>query len=274
MTAYSAKSIWSKIRVCFIYLTLGLVAVHLLHAFTLDLIIQYKEVVFNSHRWPVALNGYRIAFISDTHNISEKRLESVVDELNNREIDLLIIGGDLWAHYDRVLNILANVNAVDGIFGVEGNHDCHVRLFAAMQSYDMFPLSNSGQQIRDGFWLAGLEDMWNRNPCVATALEGADVSDFVLLVSHNPDIAMIHNTTDVDLILSGHTHAGQVRFLGVWAPIFTFTNIISNYGQRFASGWSESRDGVPIYVSNGIGNVVPRVFARPQVIIFTMENEQ
>jgi len=253
-----------------IILTLGLAAIHLLHALTLDRIIQYVEAPFSSPKWPSELNGYRIAFISDTHNISNARLQRVVDELNNRDIDLLILGGDLWAHYERVLDILAGVETTDGIFGVEGNHDCHFRLFAAMRSHGMVPLSNNGQHIHDGFFLAGVEDMWNRNACIATAVDDANHDDFVLLVSHNPDITKRQDTSDVDLVISGHTHAGQVRFLGLWAPIFTFTNIISSYGRRFVSGWSTSRDGVPVYVSNGTGNVVPRVFARPQVIIFTM----
>lgn len=255
-----------------IILTLGLALIHILHALTLDRIIQYVEVPFTSPKWPCTLDGYRIAFISDTHNISPKRLQRVVDELNNRSIDLLIIGGDLWAHYQRVLDILAGVETTDGIYGVEGNHDCYVRLFNAMRSYGMVPLSNSGYHIHEGFFLAGLEDMWNRNACIATAIDDATADDFVLLVSHNPDIAKRQDTTSVDLVVSGHTHAGQVRFLGIWAPIFTFTNIISNYGRRFVSGWATSRDGVPVYVSNGIGNVVPRVFARPQVIIFTMNH--
>jgi len=244
-------------------------AIHIIHALTLDRIIQYKEVPFHSARWPAYLNGYRIAFVTDTHGISGDALQQVVNELNNRNIDLLLLGGDFWAHYQRSLTILAQTKTTDGIYGVEGNHDCHVRLFAAMERHGITPLSNSGARIQDGFWLAGVQDLWNRHPCIATATEGAG-DDFVLLLSHNPDVAMRQDTGTVDLVLSGHTHAGQVRFLGIWAPLFTFTNIITSYGQRFVSGWATSHDGTPVYVSNGTGTVFPRVFARPQVIIFTM----
>ncbi|MCL2362737.1 MAG: metallophosphoesterase family protein [Defluviitaleaceae bacterium] len=268
-----AKPVLFLLRKCTIIITLILALIHLIHALTLDRIIEYNEVPFTSPRWPEALDGYRIAFISDTHNISARRLQSVVDELNNREIDMLLIGGDLWAHYERVLDSLAGIETTDGIFGVEGNHDCHVRLFTAMEGHGMVPLSNSGQQIRKGFWLAGVEDLWNRRACIATAIKDAENDDFVLLLSHNPDVTNRQCTTGVDLVVSGHTHAGQIRFLGLWAPFFTFTNIITNYGQRFVSGWATSRDGVPVYVSNGTGNVVPRVFARPQVIIFTMHSK-
>jgi len=257
-----------RIRKIIIILILLIGAIHLIHAITLDRIIEYREIHFQSERWPAALDGYRIAFITDTHSISEARLQRVADELNTRNIDLLVLGGDFWAHYERALAILAQIETTDGIFGVEGNHDFHVRLFGAMERHGMTPLSNSGQRIHDGFWLAGVEDLWNRSPCIAAATVDAG-DDFVLLLAHNPDLTMKQNTVGVDLVLSGHTHGGQITFFGLWAPYFVF-NTITDYGQRFASGWAESRDGVPVYVSRGTGEYFPRVFARSQVIIFTM----
>jgi len=244
-------------------------AIHLIHALTLGRIMQYVEVPFHSPRWPAHLAGYRIAFVTDTHGISDSALQQVVDELNASNIDLLLLGGDFWAHYQRTLAILAQTETADGIFGVEGNHDIHVRLFAEMERNGITPLSNSGQRIHEGFWLAGLKDMWNRDPCISTAVQGAE-DDFVLLLSHNPDITMQQDTTAVDLVLSGHTHAGQINFFGLWAPIFTFTNLITSYGQRFVSGWAESHDGTPVYVSSGTGTKYLRSFTRPQVIIFTI----
>lgn len=244
-------------------------AIHLLYSLTLGRVIQYVEVPFHSPRWPAHLDGYRIAFITDTHGISDSNLRQVVDELNASDIDLLLLGGDFWAHYSRTLPILAQTQTTDGIFGVEGNHDIHTRLFAEMERQGMTPLSNSGQRIRDGFWLAGLEDLWNRNPCTTAATQGAG-DDFVLLLTHNPDATMKVDTTAIDLILSGHTHGGQINFFGLWAPLFTFTNLVTSYGQRFVSGWAKSRDGTPVYVSSGTGAVHLRMFTRPQVIIFTM----
>ena len=263
-----AKIISKSIRIICVISAI-IIAIHIVHALTLDRIIQYKEIHFHSPRWPANLDGYRIAFITDTHHISTEAMQQVVNQLNGRYIDLLLLGGDFWAHYERTLAVLAQVETTNGIFGVEGNHDCHVRLFAAMERHGMAPLSNTGKLISEGFWLAGVEDLWNRNPCIATATEDAG-DDFVLLLSHNPDITMQQDTSTVDLVLSGHTHAGQVRFFGLWAPFFTFSNIITDYGQRFVSGWSTSQDGVPVYVSNGTGTYIPSVFARPQVIILTM----
>jgi len=86
---------------------------------------------------------------------------------------------------------------------------------------------------------------------------------------------MKQDTESVDLILSGHTRGGHITFFGVWAPMLAFRKTITDSGQRFMSGWSESRDGIPVYVSNGTGKYtdIPRVFARPQIIIITLHTE-
>ena len=247
--------------------------VHIAHAATLDRIIQYTEISLSSPNLPPEMSGYHIAFITDAHMISPARLRDVVNELNSREPELLLLGGDFAqdpARMRQTIEILAQTQTTDGIFGVEGNHDDYVYLFAAMHENGMTALSNSGLHIREGFFLAGVEDLWNRSPNIADALKGADPGDFVLLLSHNPDVSMRQDTTAVDLILSGHTHGGQVTFFGIWAPYLTVMRYFTPYGQRFRAGWALSRDGAPVFVSRGTGEYLPRVFARPEVILLTL----
>ena len=257
--------------------TIGIVVVliHVAHALTLDRIIQYREVSFASQNLPAEMDGYRIAFITDTHNISAERLSAVTRELNNRQIDLLLLGGDFgWTQPSislcpHTLEILSAIQTTDGAFGVAGNHDNHNVLFPAMRAHGITPLPSSGVHIREGFFLA---NVWNLLPGDASLADVTQETDFVLLLSHNPDISMRNDTTGVDLILSGHTHGGQITFLGLWAPALTHSSSITNYGQRFMSGWAYSRDGTPVFVSNGTGEYrrLPRVFARPQVIVITL----
>jgi len=238
--------------------------------------IEYTEINFDSLRFPQELNGYRIAFITDVHTINDEKLQGIVEELNTRQINLLFLGGDfsVWnGRYRRCIEILSEIKTSDGIFGIEGNHDNHELLFSAMKDFGMLPLSNSGLRIHEGFFLAGVEDLWNRNPCITTAAADAADDDFVLLLSHNPDIAMQQDTSGIDLILSGHTHGGQITFFGIWAPYFTIRSSITDYGQRFASGWALSKDDTPVFVSRGTTDSyfnIPRVFSRPQVVIFTI----
>ena len=250
--------------------------IHIAHALTLDRIIQYREVSFYSANLPVQLSGYRIAFVSDTHDISPARLQGVVDRLGEMEIDLLLLGGDYNRNHAvarQTMQILSLAQTADGIFGVPGNHDNPAVAYAAMEAYAITPLFNRGLHIHEGLFLAGVEDLWNGSPDIALATAQAQPGDFVLLLAHNPDVTMRQDTTGVDLILSGHTHGGQITFFGLWAPALTHTGLASDYGQRFMSGWAHSRDGVPVYVSKGTGDYLPRVFARPQVILITLLSE-
>jgi len=271
---------WNKRKIVKIIFLICLIVffIHVIHAVTFDRIIEYKKIKFYSPDIPTEMNGYKIAFISDVHYMTEKDLNGIVEELNNRQIDLFILGGDMYYdRYDgepwRTIEILSQVETSDGIFGVEGNHDNYRNLFKAMEEYSVIPLSNNGVYIRDNFYLAGVEDLWNRKPNINKAIENSHSDDFVLLISHNPDIAMQQDTDGVDLILSGHTHGGQITFFGIWSPYFTFRKTITDYGQRFSSGWCLSKDGTSVFVSNGAVVQyfsIPRIFARPQVVIITL----
>ncbi|MCL2828018.1 MAG: metallophosphoesterase [Oscillospiraceae bacterium] len=246
--------------------------IHFVHAITLDRMVQYNEISFSSPNIPIEMDGYHIAFVTDVHLEFEGRLEAIVDEINQRQVDLLLLGGDFTFDsddLDTTMALLSQITTNDGIFGIEGNHDKYQTLFPAMEARGITPLSNSGLYVRDGFYLAGVEDLWNRNPSVAVAIEGAGADSFVLLLSHNPDVSMEQDTTGVDLILSGHTHGGQFNFFGRWS-IGLDSGVISDYGTRFRAGWAESRDGTPVYVCRGVGEYYPRVFARPEVTLITL----
>ncbi|MCL2408598.1 MAG: metallophosphoesterase [Oscillospiraceae bacterium] len=249
-----------------------IILIHAVHALTLDRIVVYREISFSSPNIPAEMDGYLIAFVTDIHLESGRRLRAVVDELNERQVDLLLLGGDFTFGSDDltpVMELLSQIITTDGSFGVEGNHDHYEILFPAMKAHGITPLSNSGVYIRESFYLAGVEDLWNRNPDVAEAIAGAGTNSFVLLLAHNPDVSMTQDTTGVDLILSGHTHGGQLNFFGRWS-IGLDSGIISDYGTRFRSGWAESRDGTPVYVCQGVGDYYPRVFARPEVTLITL----
>ena len=259
---------------------IGLIAalillIHIAHSLTLDKTIRYVEIERYYENWPAELDGYRIAFMTDTHTITDGGMKRVVTELNERNLDLMLLGGDFSmgaGHYLGTLREIAQIRARDGIFGAEGNHDDYIRLFAALEQHGITPLDNSGTRVREGFYLAGVQDMWNRKPDIEKAVAGARAGDFLLLVSHNPDATMTQNTQGIDLILSGHTHGGQITFFGF--PFYLLRGTITKYGTRFAYGFARSADGATVFISRGVGDYykTPRVFARPEVVIFTMRS--
>ena len=265
----------SKFRVFVIAGTIMalMLSIHIGHHLTLDQRVRFVEHEFVSENWPSELNGYRIAFMSDFHSIPDADMAGVVAELNRRGLDLLLLGGDFSYqenHYQGTLREIGKANTTDGIFGVEGNHDYYDRLFAAKERYGIISLDNSGLSPRSGFYLAGLQDLWNRSPNIDEAIAGANVDDFVLLVTHNPDVSMQLSTTQVDLILAGHSHGGQITIFGY--PFYLLRGSITDYGTRFARGFAYSRDGTPVFTTSGVGEYYfwPRIFARPEVVIFTM----
>jgi len=250
--------------------------IHITHSLTLDRIIRYVEITHRCENWSAELNGYRIAFMTDFHVITDESMSRVAAELNDRNVDLVLLSGDFSmgnAHYRGTIRKIAQINTTDGIFGVEGNHDDYRRLFYAKAQYGIISLDNNGVHIRHGFYLAGVHDMWNRSPNINEAIEGACDDDFILLLSHNPDLSMRQSTYGVDLILSGHTHGGQITFFGF--PMYLLRGSITHYGTRFGHGFASSADGTPVFVSRGIGVYydIPRVFARPEVVIFSMYSE-
>lgn len=262
-----------KIIVLIIVLLIG---IHVLSALTLDRMIHYTEISYRSAKITPALDGYVIAFITDTHALPKARLEQVVDRLNARGIDLLLLGGDFPAADGapmRSMTVLGRTQSTDGIFGVDGNHDNFTELFAAMQANGIQPLDNDGVHLQPGFYLAGVADLWRRQPDVSTAIRNAMTEDFILLVSHNPDVAMLQDNARVDLILSGHTHGGQITFLGLWAPRLWPMPGITAYGHKFKDGWALTPQSTAVFVSRGVGplETAPRIFARPQVIFITLK---
>ena len=253
-----------------------IVVIHIINGLTFGRTVRFVELDFHSANWPEALNGYRIAFMTDMHSIPDKEMASVIEVLNQSKIDLLLLGGD-FADYSRngdffegTLREISKARATDGIWGVEGNHDNYARLFDVKARYGINILDNTGHEIQPGFYLGGVHDAWNRQPSIEDAVADANEDDFILLITHNPDVSMWQPTNRIDLILAGHTHGGQITFFGY--PFILHVVSVTQFGTRFAGGFAESADGVPVFTSIGVGPNYgwPRVFAQPEVVIFTM----
>ena len=252
-------------------------AIHIGNGLTFGRIIRYVEIDFHADNWPAELDGYRIAFMTDFHTITDEDMANVVAELNRRNIDLLLLGGDFsddvfqgGTHYRGTIREISRAITTDGIFGVEGNHDYYPKLRAAKSYYGIGFLDNSGLQIRDDFSLAGVRDFSFGHTDVERALSYINRDDFVLLVTHHPDVAMSQSSPDIDLYLAGHMHGGQITIFGF--PIFLLLGTNSNYGLRFAYGFNYSAHDNPVFTSRGVGPYYnwPRIFAQPEVVIFTM----
>jgi predicted MPP superfamily phosphohydrolase len=241
---------------------------------------RVRERELALERWPAALDGLRVALVSDLHagapHVGEERIERVVAAVNARRPDLVLLLGDYvdptvpfgsTVAPGAVAERLAKLRAPRGVVAVLGNHDWHndgpgVR--AALRAAGIPVLENEAIRAGD-LWVAGVEDTRYRTPDVEEALRAVPDGEPVLLLSHDPDL--FPRVPDrVALTVSGHLHGGQV---GV--PLVRRPFIPSRYGERYARG-HVVEDGRHLYVTAGLGTTgwPVRLLAPPEVVILRL----
>ncbi|MBT9174874.1 MAG: 3',5'-cyclic adenosine monophosphate phosphodiesterase CpdA [candidate division WS2 bacterium] len=244
--------------------------------------LEIKEVDFINRDLPSSYEGFKIVFITDIHYgpfFSLPRLQNLVEKVKVLNPDLIILGGDYvyksQKYIEPCFEVLKELKAPWGVFGVLGNHDhwenanltrksmknAGIKLLDNQAEW----LEKEGERIKIGGVGDFYEDFQNLKPTVQDVVE----EDLVILISHNPDFVDEIKSRKIDLVLSGHTHGGQVTVFGLWAPFSPFT-----YKPKFRTGVIETENTV-VMVSNGIGTVfLPlRFFARPQVMIIYLRKE-
>ncbi|MDD3006655.1 MAG: metallophosphoesterase [Candidatus Pacebacteria bacterium] len=251
-----------------------------LYSFVEPYLIEEKVTIIQDSDVPDNFVGKKIIFASDFHLdkfSSPERVADIVSRINTIEPDIIILGGDYVTDYEEYLKPcfmeLARLEAPLGVYGVTGNHDsvADYRLTVKyMKEAGIIPLENEAQWIEiDGqkIKLGGVKTSYGEISDAETTTDDTEASDFVVLVSHNPDFAEELHTDRIDLMLAGHTHGGQVTFFGLWAPY-----IPSDYGQKYLKSFQVT-NGIPVLVSNGVGtSALPiRFFARPQINIIVLE---
>jgi predicted MPP superfamily phosphohydrolase len=248
--------------------------------------VEVKPYTFSSPDVPPAFDGTRVVLVTDIHRsffYSQGRLAALVDRVNAMDPDLIVLGGDYVYgskdHETAVFAELARLKAPLGTFAVLGNHDyAHPGGGVNDPSPTLEAAAKAGVSLLDnsGVWidksgervrLGGVADLQQDHPNVVGALDGAAASDLVLLVSHEPDFAEAIGQGAVDLVLSGHTHGGQITFFGRWAPL-----VGGNFGQKYLTGMVEN-GATTVIISNGVGAIFPplRFFARPQIVVVTLK---
>lgn len=223
---------------------------------------EITETVISLRRLPLALDGLRIVHLTDIHHSIFTPLEEVeraVYLANRLEPDLVALTGDYVtfspAYIQPVARALGRLKARRGVFAVLGNHDFQVdaeEITRALRSHRIRVLRNSRRPLRAGketLWIVGVDDIWWSSDDLPAALKAVPARDAKVLLCHNPLGIWQASRHAIDLVLSGHTHGGQVRVPG-------FRHLYkSKLGERFVDGWNRLH-GTQIYVSRGIGKVI------------------
>jgi len=256
-----------------------IIAIVIAYMFIEPYMIETKEVVIESEQIPPQFDGKKIVFVSDIHYgpyFDKMRVDNLVKRVNDIHPDLILLGGD---YVDRereyitpVFESLSQLKAPYGVYAVLGNNDPQYLTLKAIPASGISYIGNKGKWIKEdsaGIRLGGVGDYNNGNQIQRATTATAKPEDFVILISHNPDYFPEVDKSKVDLVLSGHTHGGQVSFFGLYAPI-----VHSRYGNKYRTGIIKEGNTTMI-VSNGIGTVIlpVRFFTPPQIYVIELKRK-
>lgn len=234
---------------------------------------RIKEYTVVSGQLPPEFDGYTIAFVSDLHypsKFTKKRLRRLVGALQRLSPDAIMLGGDYVTSNDYVGELFSSISSaktVNGTYAVLGNHEHRNKEFIAkeMRRCGIVLLADSVAAIERGgdkIFFAGVYDSFDYNAAILQPAETVPDSLFTVLLCHTPDYAERLSTT-ADLVLSGHTHGGQVSFLGLYTPVRN-----SVYGTRFLRGMNSTTAGSTIITTNGVGTSRKKIrFCVPSEIV-------
>jgi predicted MPP superfamily phosphohydrolase len=234
---------------------------------------------------PIEFDGFRIAQLTDFHcsrKVTPTYLAEAVALTAAQNPDLVVLTGDFIHHgfkyVERVADVLAQLSAPYGVHAVLGNHDFSVRnvlgirrfrhlhqaVDEALTSRGIRVLRNETIHLQRGdgaLYLTGVDDLWSRVCDVERAFQGLSLGVPRIVLAHNPHTIERLDGQRCDLMLSGHTHGGQINWPGLGRPVLT------KRARRFAAGLYRYQQSY-LYVNKGIGfGFRFRFGVRPEVAV-------
>ena len=242
---------------------------------------------------PPEAENWRLVQISDLHYSAlggAKLLRQAVEWSNELNPDAVLLTGDyvsrrnsyasftgarLWArpimdYAADMAEVLSGLQSRLGVFAVSGNHD-HAKgrcdaIEDLLSGAGVINLRNRNVLLDGVLPLTGLDDLRGGRPLVRVALQGIDPATPQIILSHNPRL-MLELCNRNALILSGHTHGGQVHL-----PFTNFRVRPRDVAQTpFLRGWYR-QPPAQLYVSSGLGSVhFPMRFrCPPEIVVLTL----
>jgi uncharacterized protein len=228
---------------------------------------------------PAAFEGFRITQLTDVHHsriVGIGEIERVVKITLRTNPDLIALTGDYTTSYRRFIEpcaeALGQLHAKEGVWAVLGNHDHYTDpelTTRALERHHITVFNNENTTIRrgsDAIQLAGIDDSsWAASDWIR-ALHGLDERKPTVMLSHQPIVLEYEPAEKVSLILSGHTHGGQINLPLLGAPARFLTKDLKYAHGLFRRGETQ------LYVSSGTGVIgLPvRFGVRPEIAVLRL----
>ena len=227
---------------------------------------------------------FTIALVADFHvnSIKDKNfLGEVVSKLNEIDADYIVICGDMIDYSGEeipLLEPLLDIEDKTNTLVVLGNHDYgmgwnnvslanDVALWFKSNGFTVLRNQNMVHQVhqKDNIALcfAGVDSLWSRQIDLDEAYDNLDPNCTTILISHNPDVIFLLDDERVDLMISGHTHGGQVCLPVIGAPW-----IPSKIKEGCGRGLYEINDR-KLFITKGIMGSI-RFNAKPEIAIIEL----
>ncbi len=218
---------------------------------------------------PREFHGFRIAQLSDIHHspfLSEQEIAAAVSCANELKPDLFVLTGDYISHSRDYIpgcaRALGGLQAPHGVFAVMGNHDHWTDaefMKSAFVAQGVRVLTNENTRIELGetsIRLLGVDDLMVGRDDLSAAMAETSDDEVRILLCHNPRIIREAARAEIDLVLSGHTHGGQInwRLLTGRKDKKTY-RWLRRPSRRLTRGHTEL-GATQLYVNRGLGTVI------------------
>jgi predicted MPP superfamily phosphohydrolase len=217
---------------------------------------------------PAEFEGFRIVQLSDLHHspfLGVSGIEAACNRANALNPDVIVLTGDYVSHSKDYIagcaRAVSSLKARAGVFAVLGNHDHWTdaaMMAEALTGVGIRVLSNENVAIENSgtcIWLAGIDDMMVERDDLPAALKGTNERDVRILLSHNPAIIREAARAGIDLVLSGHTHGGQINWRLLVGREQSAGRWFRRPSRRFIRGHAVLGE-THLYVNRGLGTVV------------------
>lgn len=248
-------------------------------------LVEVKRVnLANPNKSRSGKTGLKIIQLSDVHvyllRVSHKKIQSLIDR---EDPDAIIITGDCIekeSHIPAFIDLMRPISAKHRVFLCPGNHDYTAfkpgkNGFAAfirqLNDLGVTVLINESVSIeskKGGYNLIGIDDLRCGRPDINKALSSLRTDAKAnIAFAHNPDTVFLFKPGQVDYLLSGHFHGGQI-----WTPFkLEFKTLRADRLCRMGiTRGMHNVNGINLYLNRGLGNVVLplRFLSRPEITVF------